>query len=141
MGNYDKKVEPRLDEIRKWIKDGATEKEIAQALGVGYTSFRRYKRENPQLAGIMTANKIVADETALGSFYRRVTGYDVVEQIKERDEKTGRMIVVKESVRHVAPDVQAGQFWLINRMPEQFKNKQSVDTNVTVERKLEDFAK
>ena len=41
------------------------------------------------------------------------------------------MVVVKEVTKHIPPDVGAGQFWLTNAMPDRFKNRQSIDAEVT----------
>ena len=136
MGKYEELVEPRFDEIRKWIaEDHATMKEIAKALGVSYSGFRKYAKENPQLAGILTENRQQANEEALGNFWKRVTGYEAKETVKERI--NGKMVVVRETTKHIPPDVGAGQFWLTNAMPERFKNRQSIEAEVT--EKLEGF--
>lgn len=130
MNKYEKLIEPRLDEIRQWVSEkNATKKEIATALGVSYSGFRKYEKEYPQLAGILTENRQQANEEALGSFWKRVTGYNTKEVTKERID--GKMVVVKEVTKHVPPDVGAAQFWLTNAMPDKFKNRQSLDAEVT----------
>ena len=48
------------------------------------------------------------------------------------------MVVTKKVEKVVPPDVSAGQFWLTNMMPDKFKNKQEIKTDVEV-KKLEDF--
>lgn len=136
MSKYTDLVEPRFDDIRKWVKNGATELEIAKALGIGYSTLKKYKAENDQLNGILSMNRIVADESALGAFYRRVTGTTVTEEVQERID--GKLVTIKKTTKVIPPDVQAGQFWLTNRMPDEFKNKQEIKAEVTT-KKLEDF--
>ena len=136
MSKYDTMVEPRLNEIRKWASDGATEQEIAKALGIGYATFRRYKKDSDQLNGILTENRAAADERALGAFYRRVVGTVITEEVSEIID--GELVVVKRTAKEIPPDVQAGQFWLANRMPEMWRNRQSIEADITT-RKLEDF--
>lgn len=136
MSKYDTHVVPNLDKIRNWVKEGATEREIAQALGISYSGFRKYKNEYDQLNGIMAENKIVADESAVGAFYKRVTGTAVIEEVQERID--GKLVTVKRTTKQIPPDVQAGQFWLTNRMPDTWRNKQEIKAEVTA-RKLEDF--
>lgn len=129
MGKYEDLVEPRLDEIRKWVaEDHATLKEIAKAVGVSYSGFRKYVKEHPQLTGILTENRQQANEEALGSFWKRVTGYEVKETVKERVD--GKLVTVREATKHIPPDVSAGQFWLTNAMPDRFKNRQSVEAEI-----------
>ena len=130
MGKYETMVEPRLDDIRRWItEEHATMKEIAQALGVSYSGFRKYAKDYPQLAGILTENRQKANEEAIGSFWKRVTGYEAKEVTRERID--GKMVVVKEVTKHIPPDVGAGQFWLTNAMPDRFKNRQSIDAEIS----------
>lgn len=130
MGKYETMVEPRLDDIRRWAtEEHATMKEIAQALGISYSGFRKYAKDYPQLAGILTENRMQANEEAIGSFWKRVTGYEAKEVTRERID--GKMVVVKEVTKHIPPDVGAGQFWLTNAMPERFKNRQSVEAEIT----------
>ena len=43
------------------------------------------------------------------------------------DEQTGQLVVTKEVTKEVAPDVTAQIFWLKNRKPEQWRDKQDVD--------------
>lgn len=136
MSKLETIVEPRFDDIRKWVKNGATESEIAKALGIGYATLRRYKKQSDQLNGILSENKLQADESALGAFYSRVTGTTVIEEVQERID--GKLVTVKRTTKQIPPDVQAGQFWLINRRPEEWKNKQEIKAEVTA-KKLEDF--
>lgn len=137
MGKYETVVEPRLDDIREWIRKGATEKEIAKALGLSYSGFRGYKNKYPQLAGVLTENKRVADEMVLGAFFKRAVGYEVKEVERERID--GKMVVVKERLKQISPDVEAGKFWLKNRLPDEFKDKQTLEGAVGLGKSLEDF--
>ena len=38
-------IKPNLSKIESWYKEGSTEKEIIDALGIGKTSFYKYKAE------------------------------------------------------------------------------------------------
>ncbi len=46
-------VKPRFDEIKKWISEGLTEKEIAENLGVNAKVFCGYKKEYPELNDLL----------------------------------------------------------------------------------------
>lgn len=50
---YEDKIQPYLQEIKAMVDAELHEKKIAIALGVGVTSFRRYKREHPELAAVL----------------------------------------------------------------------------------------
>lgn len=47
---YESKVKPFLKDIEKWSKQGLTEKQIAQKLGVAYSSYNLYKTENIEIS-------------------------------------------------------------------------------------------
>ena len=42
---YDTHVAPRLDEVADWVRNGASDTEIAERLGIGKSAFYEYKRE------------------------------------------------------------------------------------------------
>lgn len=134
---YETHVEPYLDKIEEMAKEHATEKEIAEALGIGASTLRKWKNEHQALAGALVVDYKKTNKEALGAFYRRVTGYTYTETTRELVD--GELKVTKEVDKTVPPDVSAGQFWLSNKMPEDFKNKQEISGNITT-KKLEDFA-
>ena len=134
---YETHVEPYLDKIEDMAKAHATEKEIAEALGIGASTLRKWKNEHPALAGALVVDYKKTNKEALGAFYSRVTGYTYTETTREL--VGGKMQVTKEVKKTVPPDVGAGQFWLTNKMPDEFKNKQEINGSITT-KKLEDFA-
>ena len=46
---YETNIKPYLKEIRKKIKEGVTESEIAKALGISVASLNNYKLKYPEL--------------------------------------------------------------------------------------------
>lgn len=137
MANYDTLVEPRLDDIREWARTGSTEKEIAKALGISYSAFRLYKNKNPRLQGILTESKKEADETVLGTFYKIATGYSY--KTSKTETLADGTKIKSETTHYVEPSSEACKFWLTNRMPEEFKNKQTLEGGLKVEKTLEDY--
>ena len=55
--NYEELVRPNLLKIEAWYRDGATDKEVYEALGVGKTSFYQYLKEYPELRELQKKNK------------------------------------------------------------------------------------
>lgn len=47
---YETNIAPRLDDIRKWRKIGATVENMADALGVSKSTFCKYLNEQPEFA-------------------------------------------------------------------------------------------
>lgn len=133
---YETHVEPYLDKIEEMARNHATEKEIAEALNIGASTLRKWKHEHAELMGALVVDYEKTNKEAVGSFYKRVTGFHEIEQIKERID--GKLVVVREIEKYYPPDVSAGQFWLTNKMPEEFKLKQEISSTITT-KKLEDF--
>ena len=42
---YETHVAPRFEEIKDWVRNGATDEEVAKRLGVAYSTLREYKTE------------------------------------------------------------------------------------------------
>lgn len=136
---YEELVEPRLEEIKKWSEEGATIKEIAEALGVSYSGLRSYRKKHPALDGALLCNTLIPNLEALGSFFKRVKGYEYEEVTRELDEN-GKLVVTKKVKKSVPPDVEAGKFWLKNRMPDTWKDKQQLEQDIELKaERLEDL--
>lgn len=122
--NYELLVEPRLEEIKEWAKE-STDKEIAAALNISYSSFKGYKKKHAALAGALVSARAEPDYEVLGAFHRKATGCEIKEVVKER--VNGKLVVVKEVTKEVPPDTEAGKFWLKNRMPDSWRDKQQLE--------------
>lgn len=138
LGKYEEKVLPRLDEIGAWAKNGWTEKDIAEELKISYSGFRNYKKQHLELEGVLTENKKIADNAAKGALFQKVVGQSYVKEIKERGED-GKLVTVRKETVVIPPDTQAVKFWLANRDPENWKNRETKDISAHVDANIEDF--
>ncbi|SFM35489.1 hypothetical protein [Salibacterium qingdaonense] len=118
---YQTHVEPYLKEIEHWCRDGATEEEIRVRLGVGSSSFARYKNEYWELRETLKRGKQEADYEVEDALFKRATGYQYEEVTYEMGHETKRV------VKHYAPDPTSAIFWLKNRQPEKWKDKQDIE--------------
>ena len=122
-GKYETHVKPKLDLIAQWARDGAIEQDIAKKLGVSESTFSGYKKEHPELMETLTVNKEVADARVESALYKRATGYEYTETSKEVGPDG---VKIKTTVKQVAPDVTAQIYWLNNRRPDRWRNKQDI---------------
>jgi DNA-binding NarL/FixJ family response regulator len=51
---YESHVQPRLGEVLDWLKKGYTDYSIADTLGVGYSTWMKYKAEILELQDVYT---------------------------------------------------------------------------------------
>lgn len=121
---YESHIEPRLEEIKAWARDGVCDKDIAHNLSVAYSTFRKYRGMYPALAAALTQGKDYVDKVIVTNAYlKRILGYDAVEVRRdyayEVDQETGDQVRVlkkeTEQTRHIPGDPRAAEFWLANR--------------------------
>lgn len=119
-------VEPKLDMVLKWAKNGLSDKQIAVNLGIAYSTFREYKAKYPALSAPLKKGKENANKQVENALFKRALGYEYEEITKElvTNEITGEqeLKVVKSVTKIINPDTTAIIFWLKNRMPDKWKN-------------------
>lgn len=70
-------IEPNLSQIIEWHSNGVSERQIAKNLGIGYTSFKKYKKEKATFAAALKKSagdriKVVED-----AMFKAATGGNV----------------------------------------------------------------
>lgn len=122
-------IEPRLEEIKAWARDGATNKEIAEALGIGLSTFMHAKAANEQLQDALKINKTLADIRVENSLYSRAVGCTITETISEYLVAGDKKIEVKRRVitREIPPDPTSGFFWMQNRQPDKWLSRRNIE--------------
>ena len=116
-------------------QQGATDREIAEALDVNESTLHRWKHSHPEFRESIKLGKESADQRVIQSLYRRAVGYsfDAIKIFQYE----GAPVVVPH-VEHVPPDVQAQVFWLKNRKPADWRDKQDheLQGEITVHHKI-----
>lgn len=120
-------VEPKLTLIEGWARDGLTDEQIAKNLGIAYSTFREYKNKYSALSASLKKGKEVVDYEVENALLKRALGYEYDEVTYEHGKETKRV------TKQVAPDTTAQIFWLKNRRPDKWRDKQVVESNNTVE--------
>ena len=119
---YETHVAPRLNEIADWVRNGATDSEIAERLGISEDSLYKYKREFSEFSETLKETKEFIDAEIENSLAKRALGYEYEEVTRERN-ADGDLVVTKVVTKQVAPDTTAQIFWLKNRRPKQWRDK------------------
>lgn len=134
-GKYYSHVEPKLLLIEAWARDGTIEEDIAKKLGVAYSTFKVYKDKHSALSAALKKGKEVADVLVENALFKRAIGYQYDEVTQESgqvvDPETGKLVTVmvetKRMTKEVQPDTTAQIFWLKNRKPVEWRDKQEVE--------------
>lgn len=98
--------------ITTMAQNGMTDRAIAEALGVTYTTFRNWVGRHEKLRAALVIPKQTADADVEYSLYQQAKGYDYLEEdIRVFD---GQLVKV-EVRKHQPPNVTAALAWLNNR--------------------------
>ena len=133
---YERNIEPRLEEIEAWARDGVSEEEMARRLGVAYSTFRKYKEMYSALSAPLARTREYVDLVEMvGAYKKRAMGYTYTETkriFKVTKTDDGREIRqlegIQETEKHVPGDPRAMENWLRIRQPELWGQIQAPDT-------------
>ncbi|BFN03901.1 transposase [Clostridium tetani] len=139
---YETHVKDKLILVEGWARNGLTDEQIAKNLGIGLTTFYKYKKEHSELSEALKKGKEVIDFEVENALLKRALGYEYEEVTQERvlrkDEKGQpitdihgfplyEMVVTKKVKKEVTPDTTAQIFWLKNRKPMEWRDKRDVE--------------
>ncbi len=130
---YETHVAPRLEEIKDWCRNGATDEEIAKRLGISIASFYNFKNQFLEFLEALKETKEVVDAQVENALLKRALGYSYDEVTKEVVD--GELKVTKVITKQVVPDTTAQIFWLKNREPSKWRDKLQVEAGISNENK------
>lgn len=102
-------------------KKGFTEQEMAEALGIDQSTITKYKQRTPDFFTTLKSWKAEADAKVERSLFERACGYSHPEDKIFND--GGKPLIVP-TIKHYPPDPTSMIFWLKNRQPEKWREKQ-----------------
>jgi hypothetical protein len=105
---------------------GATDADLARAFDVSEQTVNAWKQAHPAFLESLKKGKEQADARVARSLFRRATGYSHKAVKIVADAKTGQEHIVPYVERY-PPDTTAAIFWLKNRRPEQWRDKQQLE--------------
>ena len=127
-GKYERWLtEEGLGLIETWAREGASDAELAEKLGVARRTLREWVRDHEQIGrALLRGRGGAATEQVENALYKKALGYNVTVKVPMRvkkrvqDPETGcweerEVIEMVEREKHVPPDMKAVQFWLTNR--------------------------
>ncbi|GAA0861732.1 transposase [Paraclostridium tenue] len=120
-------VEPKLTLIEGWARDGLTDEQIAEKIGIHISTLYDYKKKYSEFSESLKRGKEIVDYEVENALLKRALGYEYDEVIYENGKETKRV------TKQVAPDTTAQIFWLKNRRPDKWRDKQVVESNNTIE--------
>jgi len=131
-GKYEKWVtEEGLVLLEGWARDGLTDEQISHNVGVSRSTLNDWKKKYPDISDALKKGKEVVDLQVENALLKRALGYAYEEVTEESqwNEKAKRyeLVVTKRVKKRQAPDTTAQIFWLKNRRPDKWRDKQDVE--------------
>lgn len=112
------------EQARKLCLLGATDKELADFFEVSEVTINAWKNKHPEFLKSLKDGKLLADAEIANKLYHRAKGY----QHEDVDIKViDGHIVMTDLVKHYPPDTTAAIFWLKNRDPKRWRDKQDIE--------------
>lgn len=121
--------------VKAWARDGLTDKQIANNMGIAHSTFKLWKKEYSALLSALKKGKEVVDMEVENKLYERAMGF-YYEEEKTYIEDVGGIIKKRKEVfkRYSVPDTTAQIFWLKNRKPTVWRNKVEVEDNSDIDK-------
>lgn len=125
-GKYEYWLTPEgLLRLGGWARDGLTDEQIAQNMGIGYSTLQTWKNKYQDIQDTLKKSKDVADREVENALFKRAVGYEY-DEIKEKYE-CGVLTERTVTKKMVIPDTTAQIYWLKNRKPSAWRDKAQVD--------------
>lgn len=98
--------------IQGWCRDGLIEKQIYKNMGIGKSTFYKWKNENVEFAELLKESKEIADREVENALFKSATGF------------------IGPDDKYYPPNTTAQIFWLKNRKKDDWKDKREQDVNI-----------
>lgn len=131
-GKYEYWLTPEgLLKLEAWARDGLIDEQIAENIGINTSTLYEWKKKYPEISESLKKGKEVVDIQVENALLKRALGYEYTEVTQEvcENAETGEMElrVTKKVTKEVIPDTTAQIFWLKNRRPDKWRDKQDVE--------------
>lgn len=120
----------KLEVIEGWARDGLIDEQIAAKMGISHDTLYKYKKRYTEFAEALKKGKEVVDRQVENALLKRALGYEyeTVKKITSGGGKKKKRI--EKITKQVKPDVIAAIFWLKNRKPDVWRDKQNIEMDI-----------
>lgn len=134
--------------LEAWARDGLTDEQIAGNMGINVRTLYNWKKKCIPIVQSLKIGKEVADIEVENALRKKALGFRETEQAvstrKTVEYENGKRVreitepIVTEVEKYYPPDTTAQIFWLKNRKPEQWRDKQEQKIDLTEAVKIVD---
>ena len=114
--------------IEGWAKDGLIDEQIAANIGITTTTLYDWKKKYADFSDALKKGKETSDYEVENALFKSATGYEYEERKEVQEVVDGIMRKRVEITRkQVPPNATSAIFWLKNRKPDKWRNKQEIE--------------
>lgn len=114
--------------LEGWARDGLTQQQIANNMGIGLTTLKEWRKKEPTIEATLKKGKEVIDFEVENALLKRALGYEYEEETYENG------ILTKKVKKQVPPDTTAQIFWLKNRQVKKWRDKVEIADNDAIKK-------
>lgn len=116
--------------IEGWARDGLIDEQIAANIGITTTTLYDWKKKYADFSDALKKGKETSDYEVENALYKSATGYEYEERKEVQEVVDGVMRKRVEITRkQFPPNATSAIFWLKNRKPDKWRNKQGIEIN------------
>jgi transposase-like protein len=123
-----------LIKIQGWAMDGLTDEQIAKNMGIVTSTLYEWKKKYSEFSNALKKGKEVIDRQVENALLKNALGYRYTE---ETVTNKGDIVEVEKLEK---PNTTAQIFWLKNRKPVQWRDKQDIEHSGTMVNKNVDLS-
>lgn len=123
-GKYEYWLTPEgLLKLEAWARDGLIDEQIAEKADITPSTLYEWKKKYSEISEALKKGKEVVDIQVENALLKRALGYSYEEKRVEVSEEGQK---VTTTTKEVIPDTTAQIFWLKNRRPDRWRDKQDI---------------
>jgi hypothetical protein len=137
-GKYQEWLEPDgLLKLEGWARDGLTDEQIAKNMGIVTKTLYEWKNKYSAISEALKRGKEVIDIEVENALLNKAMGFKVMVKksykVKDVEYDNGRKVKESERIemvdeeQYIPPDTTAQIFWLKNRKPAEWRDKQNIE--------------
>src|SRR5574344_3130852 len=131
---YDAVFHPLL--VESLARNGLINPQIAERMGIATSTLSKWMNDYPEFSDALKRGREEPDEKVESSLLKRATGYryqEVTKEVKVKEGDEPELTVTKVVTKELPPDPTSMIFWLKNRRPDRWRDKQDINLSGMVE--------
>lgn len=125
--------------LEGWARDGLTDEQIAQKMGIAPRTYYEWRTKYPQFSQAIKKGKAPVDYEVENTLLKKALGYVMTVKkpmkLKSKKQLSGKAAIEEERIEYadeeiyIPPDTTAQIFWLKNRRPEKWRDRPEASQN------------